>query len=130
MWKSLVFLVVIGNLALAQDSVPVDVSQWFVNTAALAAVVASLVAFLRKHVLKSLDGLPVVAASVVLGGALGYIGKLLGYLDRDWLLFGLSAGLIASSGIDLMKSMRDGNNGGSNASAGDTHTDADRARLR
>ena len=130
MWKSLVFLVVIGNLALAQDSVPVDVSQWFVNTAALAAVVASLVAFLRKHVLKSLDGLPVVAASVVLGGVLGFLGKSLGYLGSDWLLFGLSAGFMASGGVDLIKTLRGGGNGGSNASSGDTHTDADRARLR
>jgi len=139
MWKSVVFSVVfvavIGNLALAQDSVPVDVSQWFVNTAALAAVVASLVAFLRKHVLKSLDGLPVVAVSIALGVVLGFLGKSLGYLGSDWLLFGLSAGFMASGGVDLLKSLRGGGNGGSNDSqndspAGDTDIDAARSRLR
>jgi len=135
LWKSLVFVVVVGNLALAQDSIPADISQWFANTAALAAVVAALVALIRKHVWKKLDGLPVVAVSVVLGVVLGYVGKLLGYLGSDWLLFGLSAGFMASGGVDLLKSLRGGGNGGSNDSqndspAGDTDADAARARLR
>ena len=135
LWKSLVFVVVVGNLALAQDSIPTDISQWFASSAALAAVVAALVALIRKHLWKKLDGLPVVAVSVVLGVVLGYVGKLLGYLGSDWLLFGLSAGFMASGGVDLLKSLRGGGNGGSNDSqndspAGDTDADAARARLR
>jgi hypothetical protein len=130
MWKFLVFAVVAGNLALSQDSIPTDISQWFSTTAALAAVVAALVALVRKHIWKGLDGLPVVAASVVLGGVLGYVGKLLGYLGGDWLLFGLSAGFMASGGIDLLKSLRGGGNGGDNAPAGDTDADTARTRLR
>jgi len=128
MWKSLVFAVVAGNLALAQDSIPTDISQWFANTAALAAVVAALVALLRKHVLKNLDGLPVVAVSIGLGGVLGYVGKLMGYLAGDWLLFGLSAGFMASGGFDLLKSLRGGKDDATPAS--DTDADAARSRLR
>jgi hypothetical protein len=135
MWKSLVFAVVIGNPALAQNSIPTDISQWFASTAALAAVVAALVALVRKHLWKTLDGLPVVAVSVVLGGVLGYVGHLLGYLGRDWLLFGLSAGFMASGGVDLLKSLR-GSGGRDNAAtsntepAGDIDADASRSRLR
>jgi len=131
MWKSLVFVAVAGNLALAQDSIPTDISQWFANTAALTAVVAALVALVRKHLWKGLDGLPVVAVSIALGVALGFLGKSLGYLGGDWLLFGLSAGFMASGGVDLLKSLRGGGNGGSDDSpAGDTDADAARARLR
>ena len=135
MWNFLVFVVVAGNLALAQDSIPTDISQWFSTTAALAAVVAALVALIRKHVWKTLDGLLVVAVSIVLGVALGFLGKSLGYLGGDWLLFGLSAGFMASGGVDLLRSLRGGNNGDSNdfqndSPAGDTDADAVRSRLR
>jgi len=135
MWKYLVFAIVAGNLALAQDSIPTDVSQWFTNTAALAAVVAALVALVRKHIWKQLDGLPVVAVSIALGVVLGFLGKSLGYLGGDWLLFGLSAGFMASGGVDLLRSLRGRNNEGSNDSqndspAGDTDIDAARSRLR
>lgn len=114
------------SLALAQESIPTDISQWFTNTAALAAVVAALVALLRKHVWTTLDGLPVVAVSILLGGVLGYVGKLLGYLGADWLIFGLSAGVMASGGVDLLRGIARGNG----APSGDTAADADRARLR
>ena len=135
MWKSLVFAIVAGSMALAQDSIPTDISQWFASSAALAAVVAALVALIRKHLWKKLDGLLVVAVSIVLGVVLGFLGKSLGYLGGDWLLFGLSAGFMASGGVDLLKSLRGGGNGGSNDSqndspAGDTDADAARARLR
>ena len=135
MWKSLVFAIVAGSMALAQDSIPTDISQWFASSAALAAVVAALVALIRKHLWKKLDGLPVVAVSIALGVVLGFLGKSLGYLGSDWLLFGLSAGFMASGGVDLLKSLRGGGNGGSNDSqndspAGDTDADAARARLR
>ena len=135
MWKSVAFVAVVGSLAVARDSIPTDISQWFTSTAALAVVVAALVALIRKHVWKQLDGLPVVAVSVALGVALGFLGKSLGYLGGDWLLFGLSAGFMASGGVDLLKSLRGGNNEGSNDSqndspAGDTDIDAARSRLR
>ena len=135
MWKSLVFAIVAGGLTLAQDSIPTDISQWFTSTAALAVVVAALVALVRKHIWKQLDGLPVVVVSIALGVALGYLGKSLGYLGGDWLLFGLSAGFMASGGVDLLKSLRGGNNEGSNDSqndspAGDTDIDDARSRLR
>ena len=135
LWKSLVFVVVVGNLALAQDSIPTDISQWFASSAALAAVVAALVALIRKHLWKKLDGLPVVAVSIALGVVLGFLGKSLGYLGGNWLLFGLSAGFMASGGVDLLRSLRGGNNEGSSDSqndspAGDTDIDAARSRLR
>ncbi|MCS7069337.1 MAG: hypothetical protein RMK51_03630 [Meiothermus sp.] len=118
---------VIFSLAFAQaESIPTDLSQWFASTAALAAVVAALVALLRKHVLKALDGLAVVAVSIALGGILGYVGKLAGYLGPDWLIFGLSAGVMASGGIDLVR----GITGRGSAPSGNTAADADRARLR
>lgn len=118
---------VIFSLAFAQaESIPTDLSQWFASTAALAAVVAALVAFLRKHVFKALDGLAVVAVSIALGGILGYVGKLAGYLGSDWLIFGLSAGLMASGGIDLLREIAGKNNG----PGGNTATDAEHARLR
>lgn len=124
----MVFALALCGLALAQDSgsIPTDISQWFASTAALAAVVAALVALLRKHVLKTLDGLAVVAVSILLGGVLGYVGKLLGYLGADWLIFGLSAGVMASGGVDLLR----GITGRNSAPSGDTAADADRARLR
>lgn len=124
----IVFALALCGLGLAQDAggIPTDVSQWFASTAALAAVVASLVALLRKHLLKSLDGLAVVAVSILLGGVLGYVGKLLGYLGADWLVFGLSAGVMASGGVDLLR----GITGRGRAPGGDTAADADRARLR
>jgi len=132
MFKSLVFVIVAGGLAMSQDSIPTDISQWFANTAALAAVVAAVVALIRKHVWKQLDGLPVVAVSILLGVVLSYVGKSLGYLGRDWLLFGLSAGFMASGGIDLLKSLRGGKDVATSDTepAGDTDIDAARSRLR
>lgn len=115
------------GFALAQDaSIPTDISQWFASTASLAAVVAAVVALLRKHALKTLDGLAVVGMSLVLGVVLAFLGNRLGYVGADWVVFGLSAGLIASGGVDLLR----GISGSKNAPAGDTDADAARARLR
>ena len=125
--RKLVALALLGSLALAQGGdIPTDISQWFASTASLAAVVAALVALIRKHILKTLDGLAVVGVSLVLGVGLAYVGKLLGYLGGDWLLFGLSAGLMASGGVDLLRSVTRR----SGAPSGDTRTDAGRSRLR
>ena len=120
-------LALLGSVALAQgEDIPTDISQWFTSTASLAAVVAALVALIRQHILKGLDGLAVVGVSLALGVALAYAGKLMGYLGGDWPLFGLSAGLMASGGVDLLRSVTRG----SGAPSGDTRTDAGRARLR
>jgi len=119
---------VFGGLALAQgDTIPTDISAWFASTASLAAVIAALIALVRKHVLRGLEGVAVVGVSLVLGVALAYAGKLLGYLSNDWLMFGLSAGLLASGGVDLLRGIARGSNA---APAGNTGNDADRARLR
>lgn len=123
----LAFGFVLSGLALAQEgSIPTDISQWFASTASLAAVVATLVALIRKHILKTLDGLAVVGVSLALGVGLAYVGKLMGYLGADWLIFGLSAGVMASGGVELLRSVARGGN----APSGDTSTDASRARLR
>lgn len=67
-----------------------------------------------------------VGLSLLLGVGLAYLGKALGYLGGDWPLFGLSAGLMASGGVDLLRSVTRG----SGAPSGDTRTDSGRARLR
>jgi hypothetical protein len=115
------------GLALAQDvGIPPDLAEWFASQASLAVVVAALVALIRKHLWKSLDGVAVVGVSVALGIALAYLGHRLSYLGADWFTFGVMAGLLASGGMDAIRSAMRG--GGS--ASGDTRTDADRARLR
>src|SRR5690606_20757643 len=95
------------GFAFAQEVAPVapDVGAWFASTAALAAVVAAVVAFLKKHVLTGLDGLATVLASLAVGALLGLVGHALGFLT-DGLLpalgFGVSAGLVASGGWDAI----------------------------
>jgi len=82
-----------------------NVAEWFASTAALAALVAALVAFLKKHVLTGLDGLATVLASLAVGGLLGLVGHWVGFLT-DGLMpalgFGVSAGLLASGGWDAI----------------------------
>jgi len=125
--RTIVAVTAVLGVALAQEgSIPTDIRQWFASTASLAAVVAALVALVRKHILRTLDGLAVVVLSLVLGVGLAYVGKLMGYLGGDWLLFGLSAGLMASGGLDLLRSVARG----SGDAKGDTGTDASRSRLR
>ena len=125
--RTIVAVTAVLGVALAQEgSIPTDIRQWFASTASLAAVVAALVALVRKHILRTLDGLAVVVLSLVLGVGLAYVGKLMGYLGGDWLLFGLSAGLMASGGLDILRSVARG----SGDAKGDTGTDASRSRLR
>jgi len=125
--RTIVAVTAVLGVALAQEgSIPTDIRQWFASTASLAAVVAALVALVRKHILRTLDGLAVVVLSLVLGVGLAYVGILMGYLGGDWLLFGLSAGLMASGGLDLLRSVARG----SGDAKGDTGTDASRSRLR
>lgn len=82
----------------------IELGQYFVDTASLAILVASVVAFIKQHVYK-LDGIFTVLASVVLGALLGVAGRALGFLDTTLLqaaLFGVSAGVVASGGWDLL----------------------------
>lgn len=120
----------LAGMALAQGDIPTDISSWFTDTAALAAVVASVVALIRRHIWKSLDGLYVVALSLVVGVALAFLGHRLGYVGGDWLAFGVMAGLGASGATAWLKGVVGGGGGGGAPPASDTHTDAGRARLR
>jgi uncharacterized membrane protein len=123
--------VLVFGLALAQDaSIPTNVAEWFTSQVSLAAVVAALVALVRKHVWKSLDGVAVVGVSVALGIVLAYLGHRLGYLGADWFVFGLAAGLLASGGVDALRAIVKGGSGGAPGGASGASPDADRARLR
>jgi len=118
----------LAGMALAQGNIPTDISEWFRDTAALAAVVAGVVALIRKHVWQSLDGLYVAALSLVVGVVLAYFGHRLGYVGGDWLAFGVMAGLGASGATAWLKGVVGG--GGGSAPAGDMGHDASRSRLR
>jgi|GEM_PF-6234215 len=123
--------VLVLGLALAQDAgIPPNLAEWFASQASLAAVVAALVALIRKHLWKGLDGVAVVGVSVALGIALAYLGHRLGYLGADWFAFGLTAGLLASGGVDAIRSVLKGGGGGAPGATSGASTDAERARLR
>lgn len=89
----------------------VDASEpnlWFAETAALAGVTAAAVAYLRQHVLKTLDGIAVVITSVGVGGLLGAAGHLAGFLTGtlpEALAFGVAAGWLASGGVDALRAV-------------------------
>lgn len=109
--KQFVFalLVLVFGFAFAQpvDGTPApDIAAWFASTAALAAIVAAVVAFLKTHVFKTAEGLVVVLLSIATGAVLGLVGQLLGYVEGGafaGLAFGATAGLIASGGWDAVK---------------------------
>lgn len=99
-----------GNLAFAQTSAAptFDLAAWFVDTAALAVVIAGVVAFIREHILKTLEGVGVVLTSLAIGAAFGVGGHVLGYLTGGLvpsLVFGVSAGLAASGGWDAISGL-------------------------
>lgn len=102
--------VLLGNVAFAQaPAAPTfDLAAWFVDTAALAVVIAGVVAFAREHILKSLEGFGVVVLSLAVGAVFGVGGHLLGYLTGGLipsLVFGVSAGLAASGGWDALSGL-------------------------
>lgn len=85
-----------------------DPSVWFVDAATLAVIVAAVVAYLRQHVLKNLDGIAVVFAAIATGGVFGVIGNLAGFLSGslpESLAFGVCAGWLASGGIDALRAV-------------------------
>ena len=87
-----------------------DFSQYFASTAALAAVVVAVVAFLKEHVLKGLHDLATVGVSLAVGAALGALGSLpmFGYVEGGLLAgvsFGVAAGFLASGGWDAFKGL-------------------------
>lgn len=99
--------VLFGNLAFAQTSAAptFDLAAWFVDTAALAVVIAGVVAFIREHILKTLEGFGVVLTSLAVGAVFGVGGHVLGYLTGGLvpsLVFGVTAGLAASGGWDAL----------------------------
>jgi hypothetical protein len=88
-----------------------DFAAYFVDTAALAAVVVAVVAFLKEHVLKNLHDLATVGVSLVVGAAFGAAGSLLGYVEGGiaaGLAFGVAAGFLASGGWDAVRSLLSG----------------------
>ncbi|MFA5567619.1 MAG: hypothetical protein WC972_03125 [Trueperaceae bacterium] len=107
MRKLLIITPLLLGFAAAQDPAVAapDIGAWFASTAALATIVVAAVAFLKRHVLKTLDGLATVLASLAVGGLLGLVGHWVGFLT-DGLMpalgFGVSAGLIASGGWDAI----------------------------
>ncbi len=85
-----------------------DLTSWFADTAALAAIVVAVVAFIKTHVLKTLHDLATVAASLIVGAALGAAGSLLGHIDGGLpaaVAFGTTAGFLASGGYDGVKAI-------------------------
>lgn len=98
---------VFAGVAFAQEATAqgFDIGAWFVDAASLAVVVVTVVAFLREHVLRGLTGVAVVIVSLGTGAGLGVVGALLGYVEGGvvaGLLFGVSAGFIASGGVDAL----------------------------
>jgi ABC-type Fe3+ transport system permease subunit len=130
------------GLALAQDvsiptniptnlaECPKDLAEWFDSPTSLAVEVAALVALIRKHFWRSLDGMMVVWVSVVLGIALAYLSHRLNCLGANWFAFGLMAGLLAPGGVAAVRSALKVGGGDAPGPTGGTPTDADRAPLR
>lgn len=112
----------------AAFGVPSDLALWYQSPMALAGVVAALVALIRKHVWK-FEGPWGVAMSVVLGLALAYLGHLAGHVAGDWLSFGLLAGVMASGGVDLVRSITRKGDATAQPAPG-SGPDVDRSRLR
>lgn len=85
-----------------------DPTQWFTETATLSVVVAAVVAYLRQHVLKDLDGIRVVFTSIGTGALLGVTGNVAGFLTGtlpEAIAFGVAAGWLASGGIDALRAV-------------------------
>lgn len=90
------------------EPISTDIASWFASTAALAAVIVSVVAFLKRNVLKNLHDLATVFVSLGLGAVAGLGGHFLGYLTDGLvpsLSFGVAAGFLASGGWDALSAL-------------------------
>lgn len=109
-FRTILVLAVVGLLtgvAFAQEAASsgFNLAGLFVDAASLAVAVVAVVAFLREHVLKTLQGIGVVVLSLGVGAGLGLAGAALGYVDGGAIAgvgLGLSAGLLASGGWDAV----------------------------
>ncbi|GBC91428.1 hypothetical protein HRbin14_02197 [bacterium HR14] len=126
MIRAVLTLVVAVVGALGLTEVPSDVVVWYHSPAALAVVVAAFVALVRKHVVK-VERTAAVLLSLGVGVALAALGHYAGLLVGGWLEFGLLAGLLASGGVDLIRSITGGGNAGTSPGPS---PDPERARLR
>ena len=85
-----------------------DFASYFADTAALSVAIIAIVAFLKEHILTSLEGAYTIIASLVIGAALGIAGNFLGYVEGGIVMgavFGVSAGFIASGGWDALQAL-------------------------
>ena len=85
-----------------------DIASWFASTAALAATIGIVVAFVKKNIYTALDGWKTIAVSLALGLAAGLAGHFGPWLDTplvDSAVFGVTAGFIASGGWDFVKGL-------------------------
>ena len=88
-------------------------SDWFEDALVLGAVIAALVALLKAHVFKTLDGLATLAVSFGLGIGIALLGMFnLPVIGRPHemdapaaLMFGINAAVFASGGWDLIKGL-------------------------
>jgi len=88
-------------------------TDWFKDAAILGAVIAALVALLKAHVFKTLDGLATLAVSFGLGIGIALLGMFnLPVIGRPHemdapaaLMFGINAAVFASGGWDLIKGL-------------------------
>ena len=102
----------LGGFALAQDpTAPLsfDFAAWFASSGALATLgIIPIVAWLRKHVLTSLDGVAVVVVDVLLGLVAAAGGHIAGLLAGGWLEalgFGIQSGLVAAGLFQAAKTV-------------------------
>ena len=84
-----------------------DPTSWFGSAAALAAVVAAAVAFVKRNVVELHDWMT-VAASFVLAIVVSVVGSMTSAFDASLIeavSFGASAALLASGGWDVVSGL-------------------------
>lgn len=104
----LISLFLLPALALAQEGGTIGVPGFnigalFADTAALAAFIIPVVAFIRGHIWVTLDGWPAVVVTCLIGIALGVIGFYMNLLHVNYIgeaiTFGMTAAIIAMGGV-------------------------------
>jgi hypothetical protein len=84
---------------------PVD---WFVEPGSMGVIVMFLINFIRANLWTGLDGRWVILASFLLSLTLAFWGHAQGYLQTNWVQFGVFAALTASGLADTLKKLRGG----------------------